>query len=106
MYVNPQVPDVAGPHMPAQVHRVLERTRLRATGSTRPDLNVELIQQLKVSFSDRVVVTPAALVDSGVTIFAAALRKFFPVGVLEPARTPLCLSTITSGRVEVGKCGT
>ena len=105
MSVNSQVPGVAGPQMPAPVYRVLERTRLRATGRTRPDVNVELILQIKVTFSERVLVTPAALVDAGATIFAAAPRKFFPAGVLEPARTPLSLSTITSGRVEGGKYG-
>ena len=61
--------------------------------------------QIRVSFPERVVVTRAALVDSGATIFAAAMRRFFPTGVLEPARTPLSLSTNTSGRVEWGKCG-
>ena len=96
MYVNPEVPGVAGPQMPALVYLVLERTRLRATGRTRPDLNVELIPEIKVSFSERVVVTPAALVDSGATMFAAAPRNFLTAGVLEPARTPLSLSPITS----------
>ena len=77
MSVNSQAPGVAGPQMPAPVYQVLERTRLRATGRTTPDLNVELILQIKVTFSERVVVTQAALVDSGATILLLHRGSFF-----------------------------
>ena len=68
-------------------------------------MKVELVLGAHVQFLLGGELQHPSLIDTGATIFAAAPRKFFPAGVLELARTPLSLSTVTSGSIEGGKYG-
>ena len=105
MPVNPQVRGATGPQLPAPALRVPSHTRVRALPRRKPDVKGELVLGAHVQLLLGGELQQTSLIDTGATIFAAAPRKCFPAGVLELARTPLSLSTVTSGSIEGGKYG-